>query len=79
MIGIEDIHIGCALNVAGGCNRGTFLFQDQSFGAFGMLAQRDFLDVQNDVGHIFTHACNGRELMQHAIDMNRGDGRALER
>jgi hypothetical protein len=48
-------------------------------GAFGMHAQRDLLHVQHDVGDIFTHALDGRELMQHAFDLDRGDGGALQR
>jgi hypothetical protein len=42
------------------------------------MRMRDFLDVEHDVGDVFTHARNGRELVQHAVDLHAGDRRALE-
>ncbi len=44
-----------------------------------MHLDRHVLDVQDDVGHVFAHAGDGREFMQHAVDMDGGDGRALQR
>src|SRR3546814_4723123 len=32
-----------------------------------------------DVGHILAHALKRRKLMQHTLDLHRGDGGALER
>jgi hypothetical protein len=41
--------------------------------------QGDFLDVEDDVGHVLPHPGDGGELMQHAVDLHRGDRRTLER
>ena len=39
----------------------------------------DALQVQDDVGHVFTHASNRRELVQHVVDLDGGDGPPLQR
>jgi hypothetical protein len=44
-----------------------------------MHAQRDLLHVEHDVGNVLADARYGRELMQNALDLNRGDRRALQR
>src|SRR5438445_580814 len=36
------------------------------------------LQVQDDVGRILNHTGDRRELVQHALDFHRGDGRALD-
>jgi hypothetical protein len=36
---------------------------------------REVLDVEQDLGGVFHHARNGRELVQHALDGHEGDGR----
>ena len=41
--------------------------------------QRDLLQVEDDVGRVLDHAGDGRELVQHALDPDGGDGRALDR
>ena len=42
-------------------------------------AQRDALDVEHDVGDVLEHARERGEFVQHALDLHRGDGRALQR
>jgi len=44
-----------------------------------MQTKRDLLDVQHDVGDVLAHARNGREFVQHALDLDRGHRRALQR
>ena len=39
----------------------------------------NLLQVQDDVGGIFDDAGDGLELVQHAFDLDRGDGGALDR
>jgi hypothetical protein len=39
----------------------------------------DFLQVQDDVGHVLDHAVNGGEFVHGAIHLDGGDGRAFER
>ena len=36
-------------------------------------------EVEDDVGHILHHSGNGGELVEDPIDLDRGDGRALQR
>jgi hypothetical protein len=43
---------------------GPSLAQDHALGAFALPCGCDFLDVQDDVGDVFTHARDGRELVQ---------------
>ena len=57
----------------------ALLAQRQALGTFGMHAQRDLLHVEHDVGDVFAHARDGGEFVQHALDLDRGDGRALQR
>ena len=57
----------------------AFLLQHHALGAFGVHAQRDLLDVEDDVGHVLAHAGDRGELVQHAVDLHGGDGRALQR
>ena len=44
-----------------------------------MLAERDLLDVEDDVGDILAHAGDRGKLVQHAVEHHRGDRRALKR
>ena len=49
------------------------------FGAFAFHLQRDLLHVEDDVGDVLADAGEARELVQHALDLDRGDRGALER
>ena len=53
--------------------------QPHALRPFAVHAQSDRLDVQDDVRDILAHARDRREFMQHAVDLDRGHGRALER
>ncbi len=79
MVGIEDLDVGPALDVAGTGHARAFLLEHHALDAVGVLPKRDLLDVEDDVGNVLAHAGNRRELVQHAIDMHRGDGGALQR
>ena len=46
--------------------------------AFAFHPQRNLLDVEDDVGDVFTHAGERAEFVQHILDLDRGDGRALQ-
>ena len=43
------------------------------------LVEKDFLQVQHDIGDVFNDAFNGGEFVHRAIDLDRGDRRAFER
>jgi hypothetical protein len=58
---------------------GTGSRQLKPLGAFAFHLQGDLLDVEDDVGDIFTHAGERREFVQDVLDLDRGDRRALQR
>ncbi len=51
----------------------------QPLGPLAFHLERDLLHVEDDVGHVLAHAGQRAELVQHAVDLDRGDGRALQR
>ena len=51
----------------------------QRLGVVAVQLQRNLLEVQDDVGRVLDHARNRRELVQHAVDLHRGDRRAFNR
>jgi hypothetical protein len=53
--------------------------QGQALGALAFHAQGDLLDVEDDVGDVLAHSGEAAELMEHALDADRGDGCALQR
>ena len=57
----------------------ALLLEHHALHAVGVNAQRDLLDVEDDVGHILAHAGDRRELVQHAVDLHRLDRGALQR
>jgi hypothetical protein len=79
VVRIENFDVSAGLDVAGLGDAGTFLLQHHTLDALGMLPEGDFFDVENDVGHVLAHARNRGEFVQHAVDMHRRDGGALER
>ncbi len=46
--------------------------------AFALHLERDLLHVEHDVGDVFTDAGKRAELVQHVLDLDRGDRRALK-
>jgi len=62
------------LDVTGGDGTWALLVQPQLRGITRMHAQRDRLEVQQDVDHILLYALDARVLVQHAIDLDLGDG-----
>jgi hypothetical protein len=51
----------------------------QALGAFAFHLERDLLDVKHHVGDVLADPGEAAELVQHAVHLDRGDGRALER
>ena len=70
---------GAFRDIAGGHDRRTLGGNRQPLRAFDFHADRDALEVQHDVGDVFTHTGNGRKLVQHVVDLHAGDGRTLQR
>jgi hypothetical protein len=46
----------------------------KTLGAFALHLERDLLDVENDVGDVFTHTSQRREFVQHVLDADRSHG-----
>ena len=58
---------------------GPVRLQRHALGAFALHPDRDVLDVEDDVGDVLAHAGDRGEFMQHAVDVDGGDGGALQR
>ncbi len=78
-IGVQHFDVCTGGDVAGGDDARALLRERHALRAFGVQTQRQVLDVQDDVRHILADARDGGELMQHAVDLNGGNGRALKR
>src|SRR5258706_9098555 len=51
----------------------------ERLGVVAVQLQGNLLEVEDDVGRVLDHAGDRRELVQHAVDLDRGDRRALNR
>ena len=51
----------------------------QRLDLIGVQLQRNLLQVEDDVGRVLDHAGDRRELVEHAVDLDRGDRRAFNR
>ena len=78
VIRIEDLDVRRRIDLAGGDRARTGSPQRHALGAFGMHAQRQLLDVQDDVDDVLAHALDGREFVHDAVDLDGGDGGALQ-
>src|SRR5579863_7806193 len=76
---VEDLDVAGGLDVARSHRAGTALLEHQALDALALHLDRDVLDVEHDVDHVLADAGNRGELVQHAVDVNRGDRRALQR
>jgi hypothetical protein len=74
---IDDVADG--VDVAGGDSARAGLAQGHALGALALHLDGDRLDVQDNVGDVLAHARDRGELMQHAVDLDGGDGGTLER
>jgi hypothetical protein len=64
-------------DLAGGDGTGALSFQRHALGAVRVHAERQLLDVEDDIDHILAHALDGGEFMHHAVDLHGGDSGAL--
>ena len=53
--------------------------EHEALDAIALHLDRDVLDVEHDVDDVLADAGNRRELVQHAVDVDRGDRGALQR
>ena len=76
---IEHFDVAGGLDVASDDGTRTLLGKRKALGPFVFHLDGDFLDVENEICHVLTHAGNRREFMQYAIDLDGGDCRTLQR
>ena len=78
---VEDLEVGGRLDVGGGDDALAALRRDAHLD-LGRLAVQDadeLLEVEDDVRDVLADARERRELVRDALDLDRGDGGALER
>jgi hypothetical protein len=56
MIGIENLDVRAALDIAGFRHARALFLEHHALDAIGMLPKGDLLDVEDDVGDILAHA-----------------------
>jgi hypothetical protein len=77
-LGLEDLDVCVALDVLGPHDARLVHAQIQRLGVVDVQLQRNLLEVEDDIGRVFDDARDGRKLVQHAVDLHRGDRRSLD-
>src|SRR5438874_10421241 len=75
---VENLDVGISFDHAGGDDAGLAGAQVQRLGALTVQLEGNLLEVEDDIGSVLNHAGNGLELVQHAFDLDGGDGRAFD-
>src|SRR5208283_5914397 len=78
-IRIQYLDVVITGNIAGSHRSGTLLVQAYLGNVARVHADRHGLEIQQNVDDVFLHALDGRVLVQHALDLDLGDGRARQR
>ena len=79
MIGVDDLDVVIDGDIAG-CDRARTLLAERQGRLVAIVhAQRNLLQVEQNVDDILLHALDGGVLMQHAIDLCVDDGRTRHR
>jgi hypothetical protein len=79
VLGIHDLDVARQLDHAGGDLARADGAQVETLRAVALHLHGHRLDVEHDVDHVLADAGNRRELMQHVVDLDRRDGRTLQR
>ena len=66
-------------DIPGGDHARTLGRNRQALRTFDFHLQADALEVQHDVGHVFAHTGHRGKLVQHVVDLYRGDRSTLKR
>ncbi len=78
-IRVKDFDVGTGFDLTRGDSTRTGRFKRHFLRTFGMHAHTHGLDIQDDVGDIFTHARDRRKFVQYTVDLDRSNRRTLER
>jgi hypothetical protein len=69
---IHDFEISATVNHASGNFTRTLTAKAELLCTIRVQLQRQRFNVQDNVGYVFTYACDGGELVQNAINLNGG-------
>ena len=75
---VHHLHVAGDRDLASGDRARTGRVEEHALGAFPGHANGHLLDVQHDVGHVFTHARQAGEFVQRTVHLDGGDRRALQ-
>ncbi len=79
-VGVEDLEVGRQLHVRRRHRSRPLLLEPHlDLGRLAVQAADEVLEVEQDVGDVFAHARQRRELVGDALELHRRDGCALER
>ena len=79
-IRVQDLEVGRRLDVSGSdLARPPLVEPHLDLGRLALEADDHVLELQDDVGHVLLHARKGRELVRGSLELDRGDGGALQR
>ena len=76
---VENFDVAIGLDHPRGDYPGLVGAQINGLGTIAVQLERNLLEVEDDVSGVFNHALYGLELVQHALNLDRGDGSALDR
>jgi hypothetical protein len=76
---VHDLDLAVLGEVGSGHRPGALDVDREHLGLVGVEPDRHLLQVEHHVGHVLDHARDRRELVEHALDVDRGDRRALYR
>jgi hypothetical protein len=77
--GFEDFDVRVRHDVLGAHFARLHRANRDRLGLIRVDLERDLLEVEDDVGRVLDHALDGRELVQHALDLHRRHRRTLDR
>src|SRR5581483_8632746 len=76
---VEDFNVSVGLDHAAGHDPRLVYFEIDCLRSFAVQLEGDLFQVEDNIGRIFDHAGNRLKLVQHAFNLDRSDGCALDR
>ena len=75
---VQDLHVAVGFDHARGDDTGLVRAQVNRLRAFAVQLEGNLLQVEDDVRRVFHYAGDRLELVQHTLDLDCGNGRALD-
>ncbi len=79
LLRVQHLDVVAGLDLTGKHLAGPGCAQPHPLRPVAVHPQADALDVEHDVGNVLEHARQRGKLVQHALDLDRRDGGALQR